>query len=38
VERLIMRIGSTEPVSGVELRAQHRLVPRQSTLGGAAAA
>ena len=32
VERLIMRIGSTEPVLGVELRAAHRLIPRESTL------
>ena len=33
VDRLIMRIGSTGPVAGVELRAAHRLVARQSTLG-----
>jgi DNA-binding LacI/PurR family transcriptional regulator len=33
VERLILRIGSTEPVPGMELRAAHRLVARQSTLG-----
>ncbi|MEV0150710.1 MULTISPECIES: LacI family DNA-binding transcriptional regulator [unclassified Nonomuraea] len=33
VERLIMRIGSSQPIPGVELLAQHRLVPRQSTLG-----
>ncbi|MEU1590697.1 LacI family DNA-binding transcriptional regulator [Micromonospora sp. NPDC005710] len=32
VARLMMRIGSTEPVPGVELRAAHRLMPRQSTL------
>jgi DNA-binding LacI/PurR family transcriptional regulator len=36
VERLIMRIGSSEPVPGVELLAEHRLIPRQSTLGRAA--
>jgi DNA-binding LacI/PurR family transcriptional regulator len=33
VERLIMRISSSEPVAGVELLAQHRLVARESTLG-----
>jgi LacI family repressor for deo operon, udp, cdd, tsx, nupC, and nupG len=33
VERLIMRISSGQPVTGVELLAEHRLVPRQSTLG-----
>jgi DNA-binding LacI/PurR family transcriptional regulator len=33
VDRLIMRISSGEPVPGVELRASHQLVPRQSTLG-----
>jgi DNA-binding LacI/PurR family transcriptional regulator len=37
VERLIMRIDSHEPVPGVELRARHRLIARQSTLGAAAA-
>ena len=36
VERLIMRIGSPGPVPGVELLAEHRLIPRQSTLGRAA--
>jgi LacI family repressor for deo operon, udp, cdd, tsx, nupC, and nupG len=36
VERLIMRIGSSEPVAGVELLARHRLIARQSTLGSAA--
>jgi len=36
VERLIMRIGSSGPVPGVELLAEHRLIPRQSTLGRAA--
>ena len=35
VDRLIMRIGSSDPVPGVELRASHRLVARQSTLGRA---
>ena len=33
VERLILRMGSAEPVPGIELLAQHRLIPRQSTLG-----
>jgi LacI family repressor for deo operon, udp, cdd, tsx, nupC, and nupG len=33
VERLILRIGSRTPVPGVELLAQHRLIPRESTLG-----
>ncbi|MGW4947511.1 LacI family DNA-binding transcriptional regulator [Actinoplanes sp. NPDC004185] len=36
VERLIMRIASSGPVPGVELLAEHRLIPRQSTLGRAA--
>jgi LacI family repressor for deo operon, udp, cdd, tsx, nupC, and nupG len=33
VERLILRIGSSTPVPGVELLARHRLIARQSTLG-----
>ena len=33
VDRLIMRIGSSEPVPGVELKVAHRLVARQSTIG-----
>ena len=36
VERLILRMTSPEPVPGIELLAQHRLIPRQSTLGVAA--
>jgi LacI family transcriptional regulator, repressor for deo operon, udp, cdd, tsx, nupC, and nupG len=36
VDRLILRIAATEPIPGVELRAPHQLIPRQSTLGGAA--
>jgi LacI family repressor for deo operon, udp, cdd, tsx, nupC, and nupG len=36
VERLVLRIASPEPVPGVELRATHRLIPRQSTLGAEA--
>jgi DNA-binding LacI/PurR family transcriptional regulator len=36
VERLILRIGSSKPVPGIELRAPHRLLPRQSTLGRSA--
>ncbi|GAB3241866.1 LacI family DNA-binding transcriptional regulator [Kineosporia babensis] len=32
VERLVMRIKSKEPVAGVDLRAGHRLIARQSTL------
>ncbi len=35
VERLVMRINSTEPVPGVDLRAGHRLIARQSTVGSA---
>ena len=31
-----MRIASTEPVPGLELRAAHRLIARQSTLGRSA--
>lgn len=38
VERLVLRIGSSQAVPGVELRAGHRLVPRQSTLGRTAPA
>ncbi|MBL7255634.1 LacI family DNA-binding transcriptional regulator [Paractinoplanes lichenicola] len=33
VERLVLRMGSSTPVPGVELRAAHRLIPRQSTIG-----
>jgi LacI family transcriptional regulator, repressor for deo operon, udp, cdd, tsx, nupC, and nupG len=33
VERLVLRMGSDEPVPGVELRAAHRLIARESTLG-----
>jgi LacI family repressor for deo operon, udp, cdd, tsx, nupC, and nupG len=33
VDRLVMRIAGGEPIPGVELRAAHQLVPRQSTLG-----
>lgn len=33
VERLVLRMQSTAPVSGVDLRAGHRLIARQSTLG-----
>jgi len=33
VERLVLRINSKEPVPGVDLRAGHRLVARQSTVG-----
>jgi DNA-binding LacI/PurR family transcriptional regulator len=33
VERLIMRIGTSKPVPGIELRAAHQLVARQSTVG-----
>lgn len=36
VERLILRMTSPERVPGIELLAQHRLIPRQSTLGAAA--
>ena len=36
VERLILRMTSPEPVPGIELLAQHRLIPRQSTLGSTA--
>jgi DNA-binding LacI/PurR family transcriptional regulator len=34
VDRLVLRITAAEPVPGVELRAPHRLIARQSTLGG----
>ena len=34
VERLVMRINSKEPVPGVDLRVRHRLLARQSTIGG----
>lgn len=37
VERLMLRIGSRHPVPGIELLARHRLVPRESTMGRAAA-
>lgn len=33
VERLLQRIGSPEPPPGIEVRADHRLVPRESTIG-----
>jgi DNA-binding LacI/PurR family transcriptional regulator len=33
IERLMLRISSRNPVPGVELRAQHRLIARESTLG-----
>jgi LacI family transcriptional regulator, repressor for deo operon, udp, cdd, tsx, nupC, and nupG len=33
VDRLLLRIGSADPVPGVELRTGHRLIARQSTLG-----
>jgi DNA-binding LacI/PurR family transcriptional regulator len=38
VDRLILRIGSSDPVPGLEIRAAHRLVPRESTLAGPPAA
>ena len=38
VERLIARIGFDRPPRGVEIRAPHRLIARQSTLGRAVAA
>ena len=37
VDRLMLRLGSRVPPLGVEVRADHRLVLRQSTLGRAAA-
>ncbi|MGM1061332.1 LacI family DNA-binding transcriptional regulator [Saccharothrix sp. Mg75] len=33
VDRVLERIGSAEPLPGVEVRAAHRLVPRRSTVG-----
>ena len=36
VDRLIMRIGGSRQVPGMELRAAHRLIARQSTLGATA--
>jgi LacI family repressor for deo operon, udp, cdd, tsx, nupC, and nupG len=36
VERLVLRITGTEPVPGIELRAAHRLIARESTLGRSA--
>jgi DNA-binding LacI/PurR family transcriptional regulator len=36
VDRLILRITSDAPIPGLELRAEHRLIARQSTLGGTA--
>lgn len=35
VERLLRRIGSVEPLPGVEVRADHRLIARESTIGRA---
>lgn len=35
VDRLLRRIGSAEPVPGVEVRAGHRLIARESTIGEA---
>ena len=37
VERLLLRIGTRTPPPGLELRAPHRLVVRESTIGRAAA-
>ncbi|MFF3501527.1 LacI family DNA-binding transcriptional regulator [Streptomyces sp. NPDC003247] len=37
VERLLQRIGSTTQVPGLEIRAPHRLIARQSTVGRQAA-
>ncbi|MGW5666185.1 substrate-binding domain-containing protein, partial [Streptomyces sp. NPDC003758] len=37
VERLLKRIGSSTPVPGLEIRAPHRLVVRESTVGRRAA-
>ncbi|MEU4240209.1 LacI family DNA-binding transcriptional regulator [Actinoplanes sp. NPDC026619] len=34
VDRLVLRIAAPEPIPGVELRAPHRLIARQSTIGG----
>lgn len=36
VDRLLKRIGSTEPPPGIEVRASHRLIARESTVGRAA--
>jgi LacI family transcriptional regulator, repressor for deo operon, udp, cdd, tsx, nupC, and nupG len=36
VERLVQRIASTEPPPGIEVRANHRLIARESTIGRAA--
>jgi LacI family transcriptional regulator, repressor for deo operon, udp, cdd, tsx, nupC, and nupG len=33
VERLLLRIGAAEQPPGLELRAPHRLVARESTIG-----
>lgn len=33
VERLVLRMSGGEPVRGKEIRAAHRLIPRQSTIG-----
>jgi LacI family repressor for deo operon, udp, cdd, tsx, nupC, and nupG len=33
VERLMLRISSVEPLPGLELRASHRLIPRESSMG-----
>jgi DNA-binding LacI/PurR family transcriptional regulator len=37
VERLLKRIGSSTQVPGLEMRAPHRLVVRESTVGRQAA-
>ncbi|MGN9766486.1 substrate-binding domain-containing protein [Micromonospora sp. SD12] len=37
VERLLLRIASRTPLPGMELRAPHRLVARESTVGRVAA-
>jgi DNA-binding LacI/PurR family transcriptional regulator len=36
VERLVQRIGAKEPPPGIEVRAAHRLIVRESTMGRAA--
>lgn len=33
VERMMLRLGSDTPVPGMEVRARHTVIPRQSTLG-----
>jgi LacI family repressor for deo operon, udp, cdd, tsx, nupC, and nupG len=38
VDRLLRRIGSDEPVPGIEVRAEHRLIARESTIGKTSAA